>query len=188
MTGEEREAVLRALAEEVREASREGRLVGGDELAACLRAQALLGGDERDVPDVDGLMAETLAAHEDLAALASISGKTLYHAPGLLSRTYASILDRKGSPVVLMAEEIRRNSADYPRPVSVELFEESPFDLSPGQIESCLKSMAANPEYRDITYTITSTGAVYLFSDRHLDRPLAAFLAERADTGLAQNP
>lgn len=188
MTGEEREAIQRTLAELVFEASRSGRLVDGSELAEGLRSRGLLARDEQDAPDIDGFMVETLAVNEALAALTSVSGKTLYHAPGLLSRTYASILDRKGTPVVLMAEEIRRSSADYPRPVPVELFEESPFDLTPEQIEGCLRSMAASPEYQDITFTVTSTGAVYLFSSHHLGRPHAAFLAERADTGLAQNP
>jgi hypothetical protein len=41
--------------------------------------------------------------------------------------------------------------------------------------------------YLDDIFT-TSTGAVYLFSSRHLERPYAAFLAERADTGLLLNP
>ena len=137
---------------------------------------------------MEALLAETLAANEDLAALTSISGEILYHAPSLLSRTYAAILDRKTSPVLLIAEEVRRNSAEYPRPVPLELFEQSPFDLIPEQIEASLKTMAASPEFDDISFTTTSTGAVYLFSSRHLERPYAAFLAERADTGLLLNP
>ena len=140
------------------------------------------------LPDMEALMAETLAAHPDLAALRSISGQTLYHAPALLSCTYASILDRRDSPVILIAEEIRRNSLEYPRPLPLEIFEESPFDLTPDRIEDSLKIMAASPEFQDITFTTTSTGAVYLFSSRYLERRYAAFLAERADVGLALNP
>jgi hypothetical protein len=79
--------------------------------------------------------------------------ETLYHAPALLSRTYASILDRKTSPLLLIAEEVRRNSAEYPRPVPLDFFEQSPFDLTPEQIEVGLKTMAENPEFVDITYT-----------------------------------
>jgi hypothetical protein len=137
---------------------------------------------------MEALLAETLAIHQDLAVLASISGKTLYHTPSLLSRTYAAILDAKDSPVVLMAEEIRRNSAEYPRPLPLDLFEESPFDLSPEQIEASLKTMAASPEFQDISYLTTSTGAVYLFSRRYLEQAYAAVLAERADIGLLLNP
>jgi hypothetical protein len=177
-----------ALAEAIREASRAGRLVGEDELSAALKAHKGADQNEQDTPPLEALLTETLATHADLAALMSISGRTLYHAPALLSRTYAAILDRKGSPLALLAEEIRRNSAEYPRPVPVDLFEESPFDLTPEQIEASLRSMAASPEFQDITYTTTSTGAIYLFSTRHLDRTYASFLAERADIGLLMNP
>lgn len=188
MTAQEREAVCRALAEAIREASRAGRPADGDALRSSVEALGLRDPEERDSPDMETLLAETLAANQDLASMVSISGRTLYHAPALLSRTYASILDRKRSPVILMAEEIRRNSADYPRPILLDLFEESPFDLTPEQIEAALTTMAATPEFQDITFTTTSTGAVYLFSSRYLDRPYAVFLAERADTGLMQNP
>jgi hypothetical protein len=187
-TGEDRGTICRMLAEAITEASRAGRLIGSEELLEELNNRGLLNSFDQQSPDMEALMAETLAAHRDLAALESISGRTLYHAPALLSVTYASILDRKNSPVLLIAEEIRRNSAEYPRPLPLEIFEESPFDLTPGQIEESLKAMAANPEFEDITFTTTSTGAVYLFSTRHLDRRYAAFLAERADVGLPQNP
>ena len=61
-----------------------------------------------------------------LASFEGVSGHPLYHDPALVSGTYARIVDRKGSPVRLMAEEIRLNSRDYPRPVPVELFESPP--------------------------------------------------------------
>ena len=188
MISEEREALCRMLADTIREASQAGQLLGKDELSVNLRAHCPLGDDESVPPDMDALLAETLDTHQDLAALESISGRTLYHAPALLSRTYAAILDRKASPVALIAEEVRKNSLEYPRPVPLDLFEESPFDLTPDQIEASLKTMGGNREFQDITYTTTNTGAVYLFSSRYLERGYAAFLAERADTGLLLNP
>jgi len=188
MTGQESQTLCQALAMAIREASMAGQLVGKEVLLAELRGRSLLGSEEPGVPDMDALLAETLAANADLAALTSISGEILYHAPSLLSRTYAGILDSKASPVRLIAEEVRRNSADYPRPLPLELFEQFPFDLIPEQIEAGLKSMAADPEFDDISFITTSTGSIYLFSSRHLERPYAAFLAERADTGLLLNP
>jgi len=185
---EDRHTICLALAEAVREASRAERLIGREELLAGLHARGLPGADELQDTDMEALMTETLAVHQDLATLESISGQTLYHVPALLSRTYACILDRKGSPVILIAEEIRRNSEEYPRPLPLEIFEGPPFDLTPEQIEESLKAMAASTEFQDITFTTTSTGAVYLFSSRYLERPFAAFLAERADVGLALNP
>lgn len=188
MIGQERQIVCQALAEAIREASAAGQSVGRGWLLAELRARNLLGPDEPSEPDMEALLAETLATYQDLAALTSISGEILYHAPSLLSHTYAGILDRKGSPLLLIAEEVRRNSAEYPRPVPLELFEQSPFDLLPEQIEASLKTMAGSPEFEDISFITTSSGAVYLFSSRHLERPYAVFLAERADTGLLLNP
>ena len=188
MISEERETLCRVLAETIREASQAGQMLGKDELSVYLRAHGPLGDDEQGLPEMDALLAETLGMHHDLAALESISGRTLYHAPALLSRTYAAILDRRASPVTLIAEEVRKNSLEYPRPVPLDLFEESPFDLTPDQIEAGLKTMGGSREFQDITYTTTNTGAVYLFSSRYLERGYAAFLAERADTGLLLNP
>jgi len=128
-----------------------------------------------------------LAGHPALAAFGGISGQTFYHAPELLSRTYARILDRKHSPLLLVAEEIRANSRDYPRTVPVELFEAAPFDLTPEELEQVLRAMASAPDYQDITFTTTSSGAVHLFSTRHLERGYAVFLAQQAES-LAMNP
>lgn len=188
MSGQKNQPLCQALAEAIREASGAGQLVGRDALLEELRARGLLDPNESNDPDIEALLAGTLDTNQDLAAMTGITGEILYHAPSLLSRTYASILDRKGSPTLLIAEEVRRNSADYPRPLPLELFEQSPFDLTPEQIEESLKTMAGSPKFEDISFTTTSTGAVYLFSSRHLDRPYAAFLAERADSWLMQNP
>jgi hypothetical protein len=188
MTPQEREALCQTLAEAIRKTSSAGQLVGKEALLASLSERGLLAPEEPETPDMEALLAEMLATNEDLTALTSISGEILYHAPALLSTTYASILTRKTSPIILMAEEIRRNSAEYPRPIPLDLFEQPPFDLTPEQIEASLKTMAASPEFDDVSFTTTSTGAVYLFSTLHLERPYAAFLAERADVGLLLNP
>jgi len=116
-----------------------------------------------------------------------VSGQTLHHAPDLLSRTYARILDRKGSPLLLVAEEIRANSRDYPRTVPAELFAAPPFDLAAEDLEQILRIMAAAPDYQDIASTTTPDGAVHLFSTRHLERGYAVFLAQRSES-LAMNP
>lgn len=188
MSVRENQVLCETLAEAIREASAAGRLVGSDALFAELRARNLLDADVASNPEMEALLAQTLAANQDLASLTGITGEIFYHAPSLLSRSYACILNRKSSPILLIAEEVRRNSAEYPRPLPLELFEQSPFDLTPEQIEVSLKAMAGSPEFEDICFTTTSTGAVYLFSSRHLERPYAAFLAERADTWLMLNP
>ncbi|GEM_PF-812262 len=160
-----------------------GPAQAGEEAAAPLASDtaSMLPGIPPEV------LAGILAAQPDLASFQSLSGQTVYHAPDLLSRTYARILDRKGSPLVLLAEEIRANSRDYPRPVPVELFEAPPFGLTPEEIGHVLQALAADPAHQDITFTTTPAGAVYLFSTRHLERGYAAFLAQRAES-LSMNP
>ncbi len=186
-----------AALEAVREASRQGRLATLEDLLGALEADGAFlspvglapAGQEDEGPgeDMPALLAEVLAGTPEVACFQSLSGAVLYHAPDLLSHTYARILDRKGSPLLLMAGEIRANSRDYPRPVPVELFEAPPFDLTPEEIGQALQGMAADPKYHDITFTTTPGGAVFLFSTRHLERGYAAFLAQRAET-LVQNP
>jgi len=198
MTPEGIARLTEAAAEVVREASQEGRLATREEVLEALVAgdyfhQAEGPGDvdapRRTLAEEEAAVALTgiLASHPGLASLESLSGQTVYHAPDLLSRTFARILDRKGSPLLLMAGEIRANSRDYPRPVPVELFQAPPFDLTPEDIEHALRAMAAGPDYQDITFTTASTGMVYLFSTLHLERDYAAFLAQRAES-LSMNP
>jgi hypothetical protein len=211
MSPETEAGLAHAVADAVRQASRELRLAtqeevlamvlaavasspakgenaGADTIAppcpACLSQEEL---NSLDSQELETLLGGILANHPDLAAFESLTGQTVYHAPELLSHTYARILDRKGSPLALMAEEIRANSRDYPRPVPVELFEAQPFDLTPEDIGQSLQAMAASPDYQDIAFTTTSSGAVFLFSTLHLERGYAAFLAQRAES-LVQNP
>ncbi len=196
MTPEAQTRLTEAVMKAVREASQELRLTTREEVLEALVAggsfqQAEGQGDvdnaRQTLAEAEAALAGILAGHPGLASFQGLSGQTVYHAPDLLSQTYARILDRKGSPLALMAEEIRTNSRDYPRPVPVELFQAPPFDLTPEDIDHVLRAMAAGPDYQDITFTAASTGAVYLFSTLHLERGHAAFLAQRAET-LAMNP
>jgi len=177
-----------AICETVREASAAARLIAADEVVDQLRQHGL-GECPEMLPEADPCRRVTAVLSElpDIAAFVSLSGRTVYHDPALLSRTYARILDRKGNPAVLLAEEVRSNSREYPRPVPVELFEAPPFDLSPETIEATLRALAADPAFRDITFTTTALGAVYLFSSRYLERRYATFLAEQ-DESFAMDP
>ena len=97
------------------------------------------------------------------------------------------ILDRKASPLALLAEEVRSNSRDYPRPLPLELFESAPFGLSTQEIQETLRGLAASPDYQDISFAETACGSIFLFSSRYLTRQYALFLAEQAENQAA-NP
>lgn len=190
-----------AAAEAVREASGRLRLVDCAEVLEALKDEGYFAqesaegrfteggaegqfaeGSPMGLEEARALLPGLLAAHPALAVLESRTGRTLYHAPELLSHTYARILDRKDSPLLLVAEEIRANSRDYPRPVPVELFEGPPFNLAPEDIASILEAMAASPEHQDIRSVATDAGAVFLYSTRHLEHGYAAFLAQRTES------
>jgi hypothetical protein len=212
MTSEAEAGLVEAVARAVRQASRELRLATQAEVLAMVLATAASTPSDReehvgadaaaqpspavvsqeelgsmDSQELEPLLGGILASHPGLAAFESVTGQTVYYAPDLLSRTYARILDRKGSPLTLMAGEIRSNSRDYPRPVPVELFGAQPFGLTPEDIGQSLQAMAASPDYQDIASTTTSAGTVFLFSTLHLEPGYAKFLAQRAES-LVQNP
>ena len=178
----------RAILETVRRASAQARLLTADAVVAELR-QSGCGEDLATAADAQPCrsVAAILSELPDIASLASVSGHTVYHDTTVLSRTYARILDRKSATAVLLAEEIRSNSREYPRPVPLELFEKPPFDLSPEIVRVALEAMASCREFEDIASLTTSAGAVYLFSTLYLERDYAAFLAEQ-DASFVMNP
>jgi hypothetical protein len=178
----------RAVLETIREASAQPRLIALEELLERLRARGLAGSLEAP-PEADSCrrLAALLADLPDVAAFVGRSGRTVCHVPALLSHTYARILDHKDAPELLLAAEIRSNSRDYPRPVPVEFFEKTPFNLAPETIEAALKALSSRQEFQDITSLTTAAGAVYLFSTLYLERGYAVFLAEQ-EASLAMNP
>ena len=178
----------RAVLETVREASAATCLIAAEEILEGLRARGFA--ERLETPEGSDPCRPVVAALSGLPEIESFvsrSGRTVYHDPTLLSRTYARLLDHKDAPEALMAETIRSNSREYPRPVPAALFERPPFDLAPEAVEAMLRAMAARPEYQDIAATRTSMGTVYLFSSLYLERRQAIFLAEQDDT-TALNP
>jgi len=129
-----------------------------------------------------------LAEDPHLAVVHSPDGEEFYRCVDLMSATYAEILAGKHAPCLLMAATVRKNSKEYPRPVALDIFEYSPFDFTPDTIQACLRRMAADADFDDVSFVESSAGTVYLYSKRHLDREYAAFLAERLDVDLALNP
>lgn len=192
--------ICQTFVELVRESSREARLIGREELCAALAAKGPLTMTDLSAPanptglktgepfDFAAVAARALAEEHDLAFLAGPGNETFYYCPSLLSRTYAGIIALKNSPLLLMAETVRVNSRDYPRPTPLELFEAPPFELTPEAIQACLKTMDETPEFADIACTETSEGGIYLFSSRFLEPDYAVFLAERLDVGQANDP
>jgi len=173
------------IAEIIRSASREVRLIDRDDIEArCLRS--FHSTDPK--PDFAADLEAAIANNHDLSVLTDPESHKQYYSVNHMSRTYAGILARRKSPVAQIVETIRENSRLYPRPVPLDLFIEPPFDLLPEDIQTALTSMNGLPDFSDIAHTTTSSGTIYLYSTLHLEHEYARLLAERQDVGLAANP
>lgn len=175
----------------IRERSKEGRFVLIEEVLSELLNRGALESEKEEnrLAEASSILEEALHRNEDLRQRKGKDGLPRYYSSLAMSEAYATLLIRKEEDLLLMmAEVIRENSAIYPRPVSFDLFMESPFDLTQEKIFDCLKKMEQQAAYQDIAQTTTSIGTVFLYSSRHLSPDYASMLAEWLDVGQANNP
>ena len=175
-----------SLASLIRQKSRAGRLITDDAILHLLREQ-------KDRPlqaeEFGSLLRNTMEQNGDLNELVSADGSRHYYSSKFMTSAYASLLLRKqGNPLLLMAQIIRQHSAEYPRPVPLDLFTQTPFNFSREEVQGILERMTAREEFRDIAQTTTSAFRVFLYSTRYLEPAHASMLAEWLDTGQSENP
>ncbi len=189
-TPRQEEIVSQDIARFVRDKSREGQLAARDELLRRTTESLTLPAPPEDqVIAFESALRRALQGSEDLREAAGPGGLIYFFSSQYMTEAYANILLRKKeSPLALMAGVVRENSALYPRPVALETFRRSPFDLTDDEIGTCLLQMAGNGEYADLRQTRTSIGKVYLFSSTHLEPDHAAMLAEWLDVGQFRCP
>jgi hypothetical protein len=185
---ERREDIRPAMATIIRKRSDTGQLMHFEQLLAELAEQGFLNsemGHRRS--HIEDLFRQVLAENEDLKEISGANGIPHYYSARSLSDTYAKILIRKEENS-LIAEIVRENSEVYPRPISLNIFREPPFDFTHEQILDYLETMGSQEEFQDIVRTTTSIGTVFLYSNRHLDAIYASTLAEWLDVGQVNNP
>ncbi len=173
------------LAALIRRHSRDGELVSGEHLESEI---AGLESREDDDLSFEDAVNEAIRKNADLRVVYDAKRHAFYHSVDLLSHTYARILALKTTPALMMADTIRDNSARYPRPVPLDLFEQAPFRLSPEVIQGSLREMTRKNQYRDIAATTSSEGTVYLYSSNFLSHDYATQLAEWQDVGYLYDP
>ncbi len=187
---EQQETICFAIARIIREMSETGLLAQPEEILAELIGQDLLksqDGDERS--HFETVLKEAVEKNEDIKEISGSDGIPCYYSTLSLSETYVRILiQKKENFLSLMAEIVRENSLIYPRPVPLDIFKESPFDLTQDELLICLKQMAEQRKYQDIAQTITSIGTIFLYSTQHLEPDYASSLAEWLDVGQVNNP
>ncbi len=189
--GDGREA-RQAAARIIREGSEAGRLLSRLEIRTRLIALGALG-SEGDEPSaaakLESLLEEAVAETGDLREIHGPDQVSQYYSLEYLSESYARLLLlKRGNPLDLIAETVREDSARYPRPTSLLVFEGPPFDLTAGQIRACLDQMVRQAGYEDIARITTSVGTVFLYSARHLDPSHASMLAEWLEVGQFNSP
>jgi hypothetical protein len=174
----------------IRDTSAVGRLPTADEILTELEGQGILESEDRGQNTyLETLLKTVRQENQDVREISGRDGITYYYSVQSLSETYAEILVWKlENPLRLIAEVVRKNSQLYPRPVAMDSFRESPFELTPEEMEEYLTIMGEQREFQDITRTITSIGTSFLYSTLHLDSDHAFTLAEWLDVGQVNNP
>jgi hypothetical protein len=181
------EETCQTIANLIRKKSESGQLALQEETFQELINQKVLKSDHRG--KFEATLKKTMKENGDLRELPHKDGLPRYYSSHCMSETYVRILLRKKeNPLMLIAEIVRENSASYPRPVPLDAFKNSPFELTQEEILACLKEMSDQKDYQDIAQTKTSAGTVFLYSDIHLDSGYASMLAEWLDVGQFNNP
>lgn len=176
---EQQEIISLAATNVIRKRSEKGHLVQFEEMLAELKRQDLLKAEIADQRSyLRAVLEQAFEENEDLKEISDKDETPHYYSTQSLSEIYARILIlREENPLLLLAQIIRENSAIYPRPVPLDIFRESPFDLTPEEISECLKNMREAKEYQDIAQTTTSIGTIFLYSNWHLEPDYASMLA-----------
>ena len=185
-----KETIIQVIAEIIRKKSQAGQLASENEIFQELLNRDILKGDrEQSQPLFKEILEETLNRYEDLEKLPDKGEEPRFYSSQFMTESYTRILSQKETDLLLLiAEVVRENSAVYPRPVPLDLFGDSPFNLSQDQLQGYLEQMAREEGYRDIKQTTASTGNVFLFSSLHLEPDYASMLAEWFDVGQFNNP
>jgi len=180
------EGVAQAIVSMIRQESEAGRLISGSEILHRLADQSCPPLQEEEFGN---LLKNVLGVNEDLHELAVGSGPPYFYSSLFMTGAYAAILlQKQGDPLRLIVETVRQNSADYTRPVPLDIFTQSPFDLTQQEVLNDLERLEAMEEFCDIARTTTSASSVFLYSTLYLEPGHASMLAEWLDVGQFDNP
>jgi hypothetical protein len=180
------ESIALAIAALIRQESEAGRLISGAGILHRLADQ------DRCPLQAEGfgsLLKIVLDGNEDLHEIPAVDGSRYCYSSLCMTGVYAAILlQKQGDPLRLIVETVRQNSADYTRPVPLDIFTQSPFDLTQQGVLNDLERLEAMEEFCDIARTTTSASSVFLYSILYLEPGHACMLAEWLDVGQFDNP
>jgi hypothetical protein len=136
---------------------------------------------------IDGIRSST--EYTDIVELRGKQQRYLYSKNEMVDN-YAKMVFRieENDLLKLVVETVRYDSEVYPKPTSINIFIDHPFNFSKDVLDDIYKQIRENQEYNDIKQTIASNGSIYLYSDKHLTDGHAEALAEWIEIGQFQNP
>ncbi len=125
----------------------------------------------------------------DIKVMRTSKGDAFLYCTDSMTDTFARILLRaeEDNPYTVIAGTVREESEVYPRPTPVATFKNPIFRLDPNSVEQLAREIVQLPEYSDLKLLVASTGALYLYSDRHLGKDHAEGLVEWEEVGRFQS-
>lgn len=149
-------------------------------------------------PEFDAGQIETVVTHlleeeeqyADIRAVTAPNGAVYLYSDRHITSNYAELLARvdAGDPLITIAETVRDESRIYPRPTNTHLFTQPPFSLKRDQLNEYIATLMQEEEYQDIQKIVASTGAVYLYSTKHLSQALARSMVYSEEVERYENP
>lgn len=136
----------------------------------------------------DELLDEVVAKDCGVARFEAWDHTVYLHYRPLLSSSYARLMSAKNNPVEMVVAYVRDVSKTYPRPVLLGSLQDAPFNFTQEEVQDILKMIDGDENLKDIRFTTSSLGTVYLYSNKYLEDDYADYLAEYLDVGVAMSP
>ena len=126
-----------------------------------------------------------MAASPACRDIVTIEGEqdVYYYSSEVMSDFFAMItmLSREENHPRMIAEMVRYNCRTYPASTPAHYFEQSPYSMTPEQVQNTIRVMGSLPEYADICSTKASNGVAYLYSSDYFGEEYAQALADQIE-------
>ncbi|MCF8000645.1 MAG: hypothetical protein K9K76_02125 [Halanaerobiales bacterium] len=115
----------------------------------------------------------------DIRVLSGEEGRYIF-SDDSMTKKYATMMAKveEDNLKELIAETVREDSKIYPRPTDIKVFKKSPFYLEEDVLNQVIDQMVEETDYKDIKKIVASNGALYLYSNAHMEEDHAIGLTE----------
>lgn len=116
---------------------------------------------------------------KDIRVLSGEEGRYIFSDQSM-TKKYATMMAKveEDNLKELIAETVREDSKIYPRPTDIKVFKKSPFYLEDDVLNEVIDQMIEEKGYKDIKKVVASNGALYLYSNAHMEEDHAIGLTE----------